>query len=336
MLLALKVAPQRSTLYAGLARTLAEPELMASPLGGRVQSCEPVRLAGQDYLLVDLAGEPDAADLDVLSRLGATSEVHEYFPAIGDVPGPLLRPVEPTWAPFVPPEIVEARRYRGKTNELFTTVLLNLALFAGDFAAEPAARLRVLDPLAGGGTTLFTALVRGYDAAGIEREREDVESTDAYVRQFLRGAGVRFKRVAERLRGIGRRTVYTIGRGDDTRLLALALGDTFAAPELLGGLPGGARFHAVVADLPYGIQHRGQVEDLLADALPAWAALLLPGGAAALAWEASHLTRAEAIDLVEQHPGLRVRDDPPYDALAHAVDRAIKRRDVLVIVKRGP
>ena len=163
MLLALKVAPQRSTLYAGLARTLAEPELMASPLGGRVQSCEPVRLAGQDYLLVDLAGEPDAADLDVLSRLGATSEVHEYFPAIGDVPGPLLRPVEPTWAPFVPPEIVEARRYRGKTNELFTTVLLNLALFAGDFAAEPAARLRVLDPLAGGGTTLFTALVRGVE-----------------------------------------------------------------------------------------------------------------------------------------------------------------------------
>src|SRR5207249_9220513 len=166
MRLALKIAPQRSTMYAALARRLAEPELRASPLGERLASVETARLAGQDYLLVELAGELTPHDRAVLSRLAAVSEAHEYLPTIGPLDGPFLRPLEPLWAPFVPIEIVETRRYRGKTNELFTGVLLNLALFAGDFAGRLDERLRVLDPLAGGGTTLFAALARGYDAIG--------------------------------------------------------------------------------------------------------------------------------------------------------------------------
>ena len=43
MRLALKVAPQRSTMYAALARRLAEPELRASPLGERLASVETAR-----------------------------------------------------------------------------------------------------------------------------------------------------------------------------------------------------------------------------------------------------------------------------------------------------
>ncbi len=335
MQLALAIAPQRSTLYQHLVRTLAGPELLASPLGSRLCAWEARRLGGQDFLLIDLDGDVGEDDLALLSRLGTVGATYDYFAAIGEVPGPLLRPIEPRWTPFLPIEFVETRRYRGKTSEPFTAVLLNLALFAGDFAGRITERLRVLDPLAGGGTTLFTALVRGYDAFGIEREREDVESTDTYIRQFLRGIGLPFKRVDERLRGTGRRILFTVGRAPDTRTLGLLLGDTYDAPQLLNGLPGGARFHAVVADLPYGIQHSGQVEGLLREALPRWANSLLPGGSAALAWEASHLRRREAIALVERVPGLRVLDEPPYEALEHAVDRQIKRRDVLVIRKEG-
>jgi hypothetical protein len=335
MLLALAIAPQRTTLYGNLARFLAPSEVFASPLGGRVRAWERRRLAGQDYLLLELDGDLAADELDLLARLGAVASAHEFFEAVGPVPGPLLRPLEPEWGPFLPLELVEARRYRGKTSELFSAFLLNLALFAGTFAERSGERLRVLDPLAGGGTGLFSALVRGYDAVGIEREREDVESTDTYVRQFLREIGIPFKRVDERVRGAGRRFVFSIGRADATRTLGLILGDTFQAPHLLAGLPGGARFHAITADLPYGIQHRGQVADLLERALPLWAATLLPGGALALAWEASHLIREEATAIVEQHGGLQVLDAPPYDALEHPVDRQIKRRDVLVVRKHS-
>lgn len=335
MLLALAIAPQRTTLYGNLARFLAAPEVFASPLGPRIRDWEHRRLGGQQYLLLDLDGDLTGQDLALLARLGTIDATHEYFERIGDLAGPLLRPLEWEWSPFLPLELVETRRYRGKTSELFSAVLLNLALFAGAFSTQLGERLRVLDPLAGGGTTLFTALTRGHDAVGIERDREDIESTDTYVRQFLRGIGVPFKRVDERVRGAGRRYLFTIGRQDATRLLALVLGDTNDTPDLLAGLPGGARFHAVVADLPYGVQHRGQVEALLTAALPLWADALLPGGAIALAWEASHLQRPEARALVNRHRGLRVADEPPYNALEHPVDRQIKRRDVLVIRKEA-
>lgn len=332
MRLALAIAPQRSTIYGNLVRFLAPAELQASPVGAKLRRCDAATLGGQDYLLVEVAGELTGAERAALDRLATVSAKFELFDQAGAIAGPLLRPIGSGWQPFLPVELVETRRYRGKTSEPFTAALLNLALFAGAYAGDTATRLRVLDPLAGGGTTLFTALIRGYDAVGIERERPDVESTDTYVRQFLRGVGIPFKRTDERVRGHGRRFLFTIGRGHDTRTLGLILGDARQPEPLLDGLPGGARFHAVVADLPYGIQHHGQVEEFFQEVVPRWADALLPGGTLALAWEASRLERPEAIGLVERsRRGLRVIDEPPFDTLAHQVDRAIKRRDILVI-----
>ena len=76
----------------------------------------------------------------------------------------------------LPPDLVMTRRYKGKTNELFTQFMCNLARYSSDFAVEPWASLRLFDPLAGGGTTLFTALVLGADVAGVEKDSGDVES----------------------------------------------------------------------------------------------------------------------------------------------------------------
>lgn len=332
MLLALALAPQRTTLYGNLARFLVVPEVLASPLAPRLRDHERRQLAGQDWLLLDLADATDD-DLALLWRLGTVAGVYEYFPALDAHPGPFLRPLDAPAAPFLPQEIIEARRYRGKTSELFTTVLLNLGLFAGDFAADTGERLRILDPLSGGGTTLFTALVRGYDAVGIEREKDDFDTTDAYVQQFLLGVGIPYRRTEERVRGVGRRAVFTIGRPEQTRTLALVLGNTYDAVELLEGLPGGARFHAVVADLPYGIQHKGQVMRFLEEAVPGWAEVLLPGGTMTLAWEATAPRREAVTVAVEAQPGLQVVTTPPYYDLEHPVDRQIKRRDVLVIRK---
>lgn len=333
MRLALLIAPQRSTMYGNLARTLALPELLASPLAARLRAWERSTLGGQNWLLVDLDDDATDDELDLLWRFGTLAGVYEYFPALGEVPGPLLRPVSSPMADFVPASMIETRRYRGKTNEMFTTVLLNLALFASDFALQAAGRLRVLDPLMGGGTTLFVALVRGYDAVGIEREKDDFDTTNAYIQQFFRELKVPSKRAEERVRGAGRRALFMVGDKGDTRLLGLIHGDTYDTPELVTGLPGGARFHAAVADLPYGIQHQGQIVRFLEQALPRWASVILPGGALALAWEASGPKRPEAIALVERHPGLRVLTGPPHDSLEHQVDRQIRRRDVLVIRK---
>lgn len=332
---ALRVAPQRNTQYARLAGALAAPELLASPLGERLEELTRRALAGEEYLVAYLDGVLAASDRFTLGLLGAVSECHELYDELGGVRGPLLRPVELPRTEFVPFDMAVARRYRGKTNELFTTVLLNVALFVSDFAGQQDQRLRVLDPVAGGGTTLFTALRRGYDAVGIEREREDVETTTAFVRQFLREQGIPFAHVDEHLRGRGRRNLFQVGRAGQTRLLCLALGDTTKAADLLEGLPGGAKFHALVADLPYGVRHSGQVRDLIRDALPIWETALLPGAGVALAWDATRVNRDSLWQLASKHTTLTLVDRPPFNQFVHAVDRQIKRRDVLVLRKES-
>ena len=129
----------------------------------------------------------------------------------------------------------------------------------------------------------------------------------------------------------GNRWRFEAGPRDDQRLLAVMHGDAREAETHLHGLPGGARVHAIAGDLPYGIQHEGAVTSLLADALPAWRRLLLPGGALALAWNATRLTRTDMGDLVAA-AGFDVREDGPYGQLSHRVDRVIKERDVVVAV----
>lgn len=341
MKLALKITPQRSMQYATMAETLAAPELLASPLGPAISRIEPVKLADQAHLLVTINDEgnhpiaiPSFQEmLQILARLGATSGVYEYFERIGEVQGPLLRPLEAEFTPFVPLEMAEIRRYKGKTNEVFTRVLLNIAIFAGAYSRQLTGRLRILDPLAGGGTTLFLALADGYDAFGIERERQDVETTAVFIKQFLNSEHIPYKELDERGRQAGRRHQFTIGRKGDTRTLVLAHGDTGQANLHMTEVPGGSHMHAIVGDLPYGIQHFGEIASLLSKALPTWESILLPGGTLALAWNATRIERAAMIELIEKHTQLRVCKNPPYTQLAHTVDRVIKKRDILVAVR---
>ncbi|MFL5628590.1 MAG: hypothetical protein ACJ788_23660 [Ktedonobacteraceae bacterium] len=342
MKIALKIRPQRSTQYTNMVETLAVPELLASPVGSAIKEVVPITLAGQGYLLATLkAEERDSAReiecirkmMPILSRLGATSEIYQYFPRLGEVEGPLLRPLEPQFTPFIPLEMAEARRYKGKTNEIFSQVLLNLALFAGAYAGKYTERLRILDPLAGGSTTLFLALAAGHDAFGIEIERHDIETTAVFIRQYLHSEHIPFKERDERGRKAGHRYQFEIGVKKETRVLVLAHGDTAQARLHMQEVPGGPHMHAVVGDLPYGIQHFGEIASMLQRALPAWEQLLLPGGTLALAWNATRIERTHMIELVERYTSLRVRNEPPYTQLAHTVDRVIKQRDVLVAVK---
>ena len=335
MKLALKITPQRSTQYASMTAKLAAPELLASPLASVIQHIEPLLLAGQNYLLVTLDDAGHPLMQPVLARLGAISEAYQYFESIGEMQGPFLRPLDCAFTPFVPLEMAEARRYKGKTNEIFTRVLLNVALFAGAFREQLTERLRILDPLAGGCTTLFLALAAGYDAFGVEHQKQDVESSAIFLRQYLQGERIPFKERDERGRRAGRRYIFEIGHKGATRYLVLAQGETAQADTHLQEVPGGPRMHAVVADLPYGIQHFGEIAGLLKGALPAWERLLLPGGTLALAWNATRIERQDMTACIEQTTSLRVLNDPPYTLFEHAVDRVIKKRDIVVAVKDG-
>lgn len=326
-----RIAPQKSTQYANLASTLALPEWQISPLGRILSRAGYLSLGAGNYLQLEIDRPPTAADRQLMGLLAMTTEFFEFYPHIGDLQGPFLRPLETSGPAFLPQDLVFTRRYRGKTNELFTRLLLNAAYFSSDFVSTgPLPRLTVLDPLAGGGTTLFQALVYGWDAYGVERGDRDVASTDTFLQQYLRDQDIPFRRWKERLREIGRRYSFEIAlEGGRPRRCVLIQADTADTLRVLEG----KKVHLVVADLPYGVRHRGMLLDLLEKGLAGWVEALRPGGTLALAWETRRLPRDQMAHLLEAEGRLTVLQGGPYEAMAHRVDRAIKRRDVVVAKK---
>lgn len=321
-----QIAPQRSTQYAALATHLAPAELQLSPLGALLTNLQLIALAGQSYLQFDLPAPPNKMQLRELGMLATISALFELRPNLGQEAGPWLRPLESGFVPALSPDLVTTRRYRGKTNELFTHFLCNLARFSSELADQPWSNLHLLDPLAGGGTTLFTALMLGGHATGIELQLPDVQTTVAFLGDYLRDERLGGQSAEERLKQLGRRWRFTIGKKPGQQC-TLVQGDTRQANLLLPGF----KAQLIVADLPYGIQHTGEVTKLLSEALPVWSRLLARTGSLVFAWDATRLPRLQMTALVENMAPLRVLNNPPYDQLAHRVDRVIKERDVLVV-----
>lgn len=323
------IAPQRSTQYTALADALAPSELALSPLQDRITDIRPLALGGQSYLKLELSASLDEHDAGELGTLAMTSAFFDYYEQLGEHVGPFLHPLETRFEPFLPPDMALTRRYKGKTNELFTQYLCNIARFSSGFAHVPWPAIRVFDPLAGGGTTLFSALTLGAEAAGVEKDESDVQSTATFVRSYLKEQGIAQAVREERLRKVGHRWTFTIGKQAPRRLM-LASGDTVQSPALISGF----KPHLIVTDLPYGFQHHGELVSLLTAALPVWVSLLPVDGALVFAWDATRFPREQMVELVESASPLVVLNLPPYTMLAHRVDRVIKSRDVIVARKR--
>lgn len=320
-----QLAPQRSSQYGDLVSALAPHELRLSVLGPSIRELNTVEVAGQPYLCFNLPNLPTPEQSVELSSLATISAFFECEEQLGGRPGPWLRPLENSFQPLLPAELATARRYRGKTNEVLCHFLCNLARVSSSFQDRSWRELRVLDPLAGGGTILFTALMLGAEVAGVEQDEQDVRTTVAFVRQFCQEAGIACRVQEERLHKIGRRTTMTLGK-DPSRRCLLANGKSVQSAAFISGF----KPHFVIADLPYGIQHNGPLIELLTSALPVWVNLLPRGGTLVYAWDATRFKREEMIALAESLAPLTILNQPPYDQLAHRVDRVIKQRDIVV------
>ena len=325
-----QIAPQRSTQYADLAASLAPAELRLSLRPTVASDIQPLKLAGLDYLQFSLTALPDRQQLYQLGSLAMIRAFFRRYEKLGTVEGPLLQPLETGFQPKLSPDLALTRRYRGKTNEMFTHFLCNIARFSSRFSQTPWSELRLFDPLAGGGTTLLTGLMLGAEAAGVEQNEKDVDSTAAFLQQYLRQARIGCQGGKERMKGLGRRWTFEIGRRPRQRCL-IAQGDTTDSATLISGF----KPQLIVTDFPYGIQHRGPLEKLLTEALPVWATLLPKGGVIAFAWESTRFPRPEMVAMIDGQHDLAVLNESPYDQLAHRVDRVIKQRDVLVARKSG-
>ncbi|MEO6511602.1 MAG: SAM-dependent methyltransferase [Nocardioides sp.] len=333
---ALLVHPSANRVYAlaSEALTVAELGVLAGTrLEGRIGEATPIRIAGVPYLAFD--GEPTPADL---ALLGDVSTAMALFQRDGDA----LTPVELPRRDQFDDDLLTILKYAGKTNELFTKLLLNITVWSGVPVERP---LHVLDPMCGRGTTLNQVLMNGWHAAGIDVDDKDFDAYAAFLRQWLKlkrlkhtADTVPLRREGSRL---GRRFQVEIGVSKEEWTAGRAITLDYANTDTLNArsVHRATSFDAVVADAPYGVQHGsrsgGRLErnplDLLRDAVPIWAELLRPGGALGIAWNTHVAGRDDALAALTA-AGLDVLDDGPYRALEHRVDQAIQR-DVLVARK---
>jgi len=320
------ISPQRSTQYSDIAGILAPIELTLSPLGQSISSIEQVKLGRQKYLQITTKDDVfDDKALYELENLSMTNSFFYYYGQIGSLNGPFLKPIEIPSDHELPCDLLMTRRYKGKTNEMFTHFLCNIARYSSNFSHRHWRDIRIFDPLAGGGTTLFTALYLGAETAGIETRPKDVKSTVAFLKQYTKEQGIFCSLKEERLNKSIKKYWFNIGK--NKRKCLLVKGDTVDSSQLISGFK---KPHCIVTDLPYGIQHGGKITDLLLGAFPVWASLIVSGGTIVMSWDSSRFSRKKMINLLKGVSNIRVLEGDMYENMSHRVDRVIKERDVLV------
>ena len=313
----------------------AELELMLARLAPDAEITADERL-GMPCLDI-LTDEPlDAAAVGMLRR-------HSLLYGLFEAQDGLLKPVAGREDAAVGRDLPAILKYKGKTNELFLQLLINVALYAGDYWHE-GGPLSMLDPMCGRATSLFVAANYGWDALGSDVDRADLKEAELFFRRYLEYH--RSKHTVTRLS----RTLKKGGSAAECRFeyapqahaprRSLSLVCLDAA--LSGGALGKNAFHLIACDLPYGVRHdarldRGQrteanwLEALLEKALPDWRAALKSGGAMALSFNAQNM-KLERVRVLMEGAGLEVLSGGAYDGFAHWVEQAITR-DVVVCRK---
>jgi hypothetical protein len=339
---ALLLRPAANRLYTKGAAALNTAELSVlneRALGGAIRVSGPKTIGGVDY--VGFASETDLT-APTVTQLANLSSAFALFRITADAH---LVPVTLTPVAHLDDDLLTIQRYKGKTNEQFTKLLFNVTLAASAHGRDwPGQRLRILDPVCGRGTSLNQGLVYGFDVDGIEIDRTAYDAYQTFLVTWLKDKRFKHQVHTAPLRRdtkiVGRRLEIVFARdkdeykADDVQRVRVVNDDTTQAGEHYRK----PVFDAVVADLPYGVQHASRAtrdartrrpEDLLDNALPGWIGAMKPGAAIGLSWNTKVLKRAELLDVLERHGLAPADDDADFE---HRVDQSITR-DLVVAVK---
>jgi SAM-dependent methyltransferase len=339
---ALLVSPSANRVYARAAAALTVAELCVlrqTVLAGRLGEAHPEDVAGVGYVVFDGAFDARA--------LAHVANVSTAFALFERTPDDTFRPVELDRLDCFDDDLHTILKYQGKTNEVFTKLLLNVTVQASRSADRMLTdRLRVLDPLCGRGTTLNQVLMYGWHASGLDRDAKDFDAYAAFLPKWLKDKRLKHTATTAKLRrdgqALGRRLDVELATSKeswatgDTITVSVAQADTRTTGEVFRA----GSVDAVVTDAPYGVQHGSRGDDgslqrrpleLLADAIPGWVRVLRPGGAVGIAVNTRTCPRSDALVLLAE-AGLEPRDDAAYRGFEHRVDQAIVR-DIVVGTK---
>ena len=339
--------PGHNRVYYNVADKLALAELKIAclRLSVRCSRIEITEIKGIRYISLSTKSHLSSEDLNLLSRLSFVFALFQLEKLNGKN---IFIPLPKVTYEYLDDKIGTLLKYHGKTNELFTKMMLNIALLSSVF--NYSEKISLLDPVAGKGTTLFEAAICGIDAFGIEIENKLVHETSVFLKKYLEKE--RFKHV------FSKKQIYGSGKSNAVHLLLYEYAkskEKFKNPDLVKrvGLVAGNskyafdyfkkdKFHLIVGDLPYGIVHGNKSKknsslvtrnpsELIDECLPQWYKVLKKGGTIAVAWN-SFLVSRQKLSEIFRHHQFEVLSESPYDEFEHMVDKSIKR-DIVVAKK---
>lgn len=320
---------------------LSELQICTNKITQEIFEVETNILGGISYLSFKLDSELTTEDLKLISRLS-------FFFALFQKKGDALIPISPILYESIPSKISNILKYPGKTNELFTKMMVNVAMLSSHFSLEES--IQLLDPVAGRGTTLFESLVYGFDSFGVEQESKSVHESLVFMRRFLKNERYKHQKTERQISGKNKSEAVYLNEIDfakskedfknENRLkFGMVQGDTRLADKYFKK----NSFHLIVGDLPYGIGHGNNTQldqsgsktrnpyELIKQSITVWNNLLKKGGVICLAWNSFVLNKNRIAELLDQN-GLSICDSEPYTQFEHMVDQSIKR-DIIVALK---
>jgi hypothetical protein len=203
-------------------------------------------------------------------------------------------------------DFVFGSKYKGKTNEHLTQLLLNVGLQHIQVPEGQTAKL--LDPMCGRGTTVMWALRYGLNAKGIEQDTKALDDIRMHLKKWTKLHRQKHKLIEG--------SVGTAKKKKDGQFLELQVDalsarfvqcDTRESTELIKN----EKFDLLISDLPYGVQHftTNQTRNPLAvleESIEGWKALMKKQGAMVFAYNqylpkrAAFIKSFEASGLVAQ------------------------------------
>lgn len=256
---------------------------------------------------------------DLLNRIYHHSALLALFEISGDSLKPLMAGKEN----YFSADIAYILKYKGKTNEMFTEMLLNLGVFSSDFKDKYDQPLHILDAMCGKATSMFMALKKGYHSAGIEANKNYYSEVENFIKRYFQHNRLKYhiNRTSYNLDSRKRALKFILETADtlehyksgDIRTLEYVLGDTMFSTTYFGK----KKFHTILADLPYGVQHQPSndsskktnkkqstqapfkdILDTIDDSLNGWLSTLKNGGTLVLAFNNKALNKDELITLL--------------------------------------
>ena len=291
------------------------------------------RMGGSVFLTFDCRGLSES-ELSYLSG-------HSSLVMFAEKKDGYLRPLDIASEAYLPDDLPEVLKYKGKTGVTFTRMMINTAAALTPFR-KSGLPLTFFDPLCGKGTGCFCAVTAGMNAVGLDMDRKDIREASDYFSRYLQFHKLKHE-VRTRSETVSNQSVPVTSfrfaadreqyHAGNTRSLSFACADTTVSPALFRK----EKAHIIAADLPYGIQHAPQAGSkpepllrFLTRALPAWKQALSPGGALAVSFNTLTLPADEVRNALIRS-GYKLPENDLLAHLRHEVEHAVVRDVVFAL-----